>query len=82
MLLTGRSASGPPKDYTDESDPHVRLSFLEEIERAWWYQYKVQYFDSLIPTRKCLENKRNITPGDVVLIQYASKTAPGTYRLV
>ena len=21
---------------------------MEELEAAWWYQYKVQYFDSLI----------------------------------
>ena len=46
-----------------------------------WYQYKVQYFQSLIPTRKWIDEKRNISSGDVVLIEYKSKSAPGTYRL-
>ena len=81
MLVTGRSASGPPIDYVDEDDPKLRLTFLQELERAWWYQYKVQYFDSLVPTRKWSEVKRNICVGDVVLIEYKSKSMPGTYRL-
>ena len=81
MLVTGRSASGPPKDSLDEEDPRLRLSFIEELEKAWWYQYKVQYFHSLIPTRKWAEAKRNVAVGDVVLIEYKSKTVPGTYRL-
>ena len=81
MLITGRSASGPPKDFVDEEDPKIRLSFLDELERSWWYQYKVQYFHSLVPTRKWMEAKRNVAVDDVVLIEYASKSAPGTYRL-
>ena len=81
MLITGRSASGPPQDSTDEEDPKLRYSFIEELERAWWFQYKVQYFHSLMPTRKWVEQKRNVHVGDVVLIEYKSKTAPGTYRL-
>ena len=81
MLLTGRNATGPPAEYTEVDDPHLRKSFIEELEAAWWYQYKVQCFDSLIPTRKWLEARRNMEVGDVVLIQYSSKSAPGTYRL-
>ena len=81
MLITGRSASGPPKDYVDEVDPQLRASYIDELESAWWYQYKVQHFHSLVPTRKWVERKRNVTPGDVVLIEYKSKSAPGTYRL-
>ena len=81
MLVTGRSASGPPKGLADEEDPHIRHSFIDELERTWWYQYKVQYFQSLVPTRKWTETQRNVAVGDVVLIEYASKSAPGTYRL-
>ena len=81
MLLTWRNASGPPQDYIDVEEPWTRHSFIQELEAAWWYQYKVQYFDSLIPTRKWIDEKRNITVDDVVLIKYASKSAPGTYRL-
>ena len=35
----------------------------------------------MIPTRKWIDEKRNITVDDVVLIKYASKSAPGTYSL-
>ena len=82
MLIMGRSSSQPPMEGVhDVEDPHVRMSFIDEIERAWWYQYKVQHFHSLMPTRKWMEQKRNIMVGDVVLIEYSSKSLPGTYRL-
>ena len=81
MLITGRTDSGPPKDSVYNDDPEMRYSYIQELERAWWFQYKVQYFHSLIPTRKWIEMKRNIAPKDIVLIEYKSKSAPGTYRL-
>ena len=43
MLLTWRNASGPPRDYVDVEEPQARHSFIQELEAAWWYQYKVQY---------------------------------------
>ena len=82
MLITGRNCSSPPvSDEIVDADPRVRKSFIEDLEASWWYQYKVQCFQSLVPTRKWLEAKRNLASGDVVLIQYSSKTVPGTYRL-
>ena len=82
MLITGRSGSYPPVECEDSSDiPMERLSYIEELERSWWYQYKVQYFTSLIPTQKWLKAKRNMCPGDIVLIEYKSKSFPGSYRL-
>ena len=83
MLVTGRNSAGPPQEYVHDfdADPRVRKSYLEDLEYAWWYQYKVQCFNSLIPTRKWNIVKRNICVGDVVLIQYSSKSSPGTYRL-
>ena len=83
MLVTGRSCGRAPvtKDYAPDDLPEERLSYIEELERAWWYQYKVQYFASLVPTQKWLEAQRNMQPGDVVLIEYKHKSFPGTYRL-
>ena len=81
MLLTGRNRNNDDTTYAEEESPHIRKSYLEELEAAWWYQYKVQCFESLLPTRKWLEAKRSLHIGDVVLIQYTSKTVPGTYRL-
>ena len=34
-----------------------------------------------MPTRKWTEAQRNMHVGDVVLIEYKSKSLPGTYRL-
>ena len=81
MLITGRNNSSPPSniEIIDE-DPHVRKRFIDDLEASWWYQFKNQCFHSLLPTRKWIEAKRNLAPGDVVLVQYASKTVPGTYR--
>ena len=42
MLITGRSGSLPPIERENgEELPAERLSFIEELERCWWYQYKV-----------------------------------------
>ena len=54
---------------------------MEELERAWWYQYKVQYFTSLVPTQKWLKAVRSMCVGDIVLIEYKNKSFPGSYRL-
>lgn len=82
MLLTGRSQNGPPaKSDSYEETFHERLSFIKELEDVWWNQFKVQHFSSLVPTRKWLMQKRNMKVGDVVLIQYKTKSFPGTYRL-
>ena len=82
MLITGRNTSSPSSniEIIDE-DPQVRKRFIDDLEASWWYQFKNQCFHSLLPTRKWIEAKRNLAPGDVVLVQYASKTAPGTNLL-
>ena len=83
MLVTGRAGGRAPvlQDTGDVDLPEERLSYIEELERAWWYQYKVQYFTSLVPRQKWLESHRDMQPGDVVLIEYKHKSFPGTYRL-
>ena len=84
MLLTGRSGNRAPVERAyvdDEGLSDDRLSFVEELERSWWYQYKVQYFTSLVPTQKWLKAGRNMCVDDIVLIEYKSKSFPGSYRL-
>ena len=61
--------------------PEERLSYIEELECTWCYQYKVKYFRSLIPHQKWIGTKRNMCIGDIVLIEYKCKSFPGTYRL-
>ena len=83
MLITGQNHCSLPlmEDDCYDADPRVRSSFIKDLETAWWDQYKVQCFGSLVPTRKWIEAQRNLSPGDIVLIQYASRSSPGTYRL-
>ena len=82
MLLTGRSGINlPSREYSDEKSPLKRLIYKEELELTWWNKWKVQCFDSLIPSKKWQEEKRNMKVGDVVLIKYESKSKAGVYRL-
>ena len=82
MLLLGRSDDTlPPKQYIDSDKPLARLEYVSELENVWWNQYKIQEFSSLVPTQKWKEDRRNTKEGDIVLIQYSSKSKAGEYRL-
>ena len=83
MLLTGRSGSTFPlvRDVDNDELPQDRLKFVEKLALARWYQCKVQYFASLIPIQKWINTSWNMSVDDFVLIEYKSKSAPGTYRL-
>ena len=82
MLLTARSGVDlPMREYIDEKSPARRLAYKAELERAWWQQWKVQCFDSLLPTKAWTQEKRGVKKGDVVLISYTDKSKTGTFRL-
>ena len=82
MLLTARTGIDlPRREYTDEKSPAKRLVYREELERAWWQQWKVQCFDSLIPTKTWTQETRGVKVGDVVLTRYTDKSKTGTFKL-
>ena len=82
MMLLGRCNSQiPSRDYDCTGSPMVRLEYVQKVISEWWEQFKIQNFTSLIPTQKWQLQKRNMRVDDVVLIQYTSKSSPGTYRL-
>ena len=82
MMLTGRANSEVPiRDYETSSNPLIRLEYVQSVVQEWWDQFKVQNFTSLIPTQRWQKERRNICVGDIVLVQYTSKSFPGTYRL-
>ena len=82
MLLTARTGIDlPGKEYMDDDKPGVRLAYRQELEHAWWEQWKIQCFDSLLPTKSWTEEKRGVKPGDVVLINYTDKSKTGTWKL-
>ena len=82
MLLTARSGVDlPMREYRDEKSATKRLAYKEELEDAWWQQWKIQCFDSLIPTKTWTKEMRGVKVGDVVLICYNDKSKTGTYKL-
>ena len=82
MLLTGRTGVDlPMREYNDADNPARRLAFKQELESAWWERWKVQCFDSLLPTKSWTVQKRGVKQGDVVLISYSEKSKSGTFRL-
>ena len=82
MLLTGRTGVDlPMRDYSVDDTPGRRLAYRQELEEAWWQQWKIQCFDSLLPTKSWTEESRGVKVGDIVLISYADKSKTGTYRV-
>ena len=82
MLLTARTGVDlPVREYNDDCNPARRLAFKQELESAWWERWKVQCFDSLLPTKSWTVQKRGVKQGDVVLISYSEKSKSGTFRL-
>ena len=82
MLLTATTGVDlPVREYSDDCNPARRLAFKQELESAWWERWKVQCFDSLLPTKSWTVQKRGVKQGDVVLISYSEKSKSGTFRL-
>ena len=82
MMLTGRANTAiPVRDYDCSSNPLIRLDYVQKVVEEWWNQFKVQNFSSLVPTQRWQKERRNMRVGDVVLVEYSSKSSPGTYRL-
>ena len=82
MMLLGRTGKKQVmREYEDTSKVTERIAYVCEIERAWFNQWRVQAFTSLIPTQKWVETKRNMVEGDVVLIHYTSVVKAGTFRI-
>ena len=82
MMLTGRSNSEIPiRNYDRSENLLVRLEYVQRVVSEWWEQFKIQNFSSLVPTQRWQLERRNMKVGDIVLVQYESKSSPGTYRL-
>ena len=82
MLLTARTGVDLPlREYDDEDSPGRRLAYKQQLESDWWVQWKVQCFDSLLPTQAWHTEKRGVKVGDVVLISYSDQSKTGTFKL-
>lgn len=69
-LLLGRaSAKVPGGNLVVEESHQGRLDFIDRIVNGFWKKWQRDYFPTLLVRQKWHVNKRNVQPGDVVLIQ-------------
>ena len=74
MMLTGRANTAIPiRDYNCDSNPLIRLDYVQRVVSEWWEQFKIQNFSRLLPTQWWQQERRNIRVGHIVLVEYSSK---------
>ena len=80
-LLLGRSTVKAPAGTFDEScSSKKRFSFIENLTQTYWKRWQVNYFPSLILQQKWHVEQRNVSVGDIVLVQ-DSNTLRGQWKL-
>ena len=68
-LLLGRTGIKVPSGLWDESDnPRQSFEFMQRIVNSFWKRWQRDYFPSLIVRQKWHTQRRNLRPGDIVLI--------------
>ena len=84
QILLGKTSTSPDPDQKYTNDKITdRLSYIEEVERAWWGMWFRQVFSDLLPhhDQKSSLKRDNIQVGDVCLVYYDSKIGKGDFRL-
>ena len=80
-LLLGRSTpripSGP---FMDKASPRNRFEFIQQLTNYFWKKWTRDFFPSLIIRQKWHTAHRNVTKGDIVLLQ-DSNLVRGQWRL-
>ena len=72
-LLLGRASNKVPAGSWSTSDnTQKRLNFIQNIVDTFWRKWQRDYFPTLIVRQKWHTSKRNLQPGDIVLIQDAN----------
>lgn len=70
-LLLGRTNNKTPTGtmMQEQYDSKSRLKFMSEIVNSFWRKWQRDYFPTLIVRQKWHVDKRNVCPGDIVLLQ-------------
>ncbi len=69
-LILGRtSIKVPSGTWTNTVDPKPRLKFIQNIVSNFWRRWQRDYFPTLVVRQKWHVSKRNVVPGDTVLLQ-------------
>ena len=70
QLLLGRSSIKAPVAKFDSSlNPRKRFQFIENLTQEYWKRWQIHYFPSSILQQKWHVEARNLSEGDVVLVQ-------------
>ena len=77
QLLLGRSGeSCPPLDYEEEDGRYTRrLAYVSSVYNSWWKQWIRQVLPTLVPIRRWRKARKNLSVGDIVLIEYPNPLA-------
>ncbi|XP_045119659.1 uncharacterized protein LOC123509433 [Portunus trituberculatus] len=70
-LLLGRTNNSAPAGtmMQEPQSSKCRLMFMDEIVNSFWRKWHRDYFPTLIVRQKWHVDKRNVKPGDIVLLQ-------------
>ena len=81
QLLLGRSSIEVPDIEYDETNKFsARLSYVEQIHRAWWDRWIQDVLPTLVPCKRWKEIKKNLKVNDIVLMKYTGNLKDD-YRL-
>ena len=80
-LILGRASSRVPPGHMDiTAGPGQRLQFMNRIIEGFWRKWQRDYFPTLLVRQKWHVQRRNVKPGDIVLVQ-DSNTLRGMWKL-
>ena len=57
-----------------------RMRMVEVTFAKWWRMWYDQVWESLLPLKKWKEAKKNLAPGDLVMLKYSNKYSSPQYR--
>ena len=72
QLLLGRTEeAAPPLDYKEENGKFTRrLAYVSAVYDTWWSRWIRQVLPTLVPIRRWRKAKKNLSVGDVVMVEY------------
>lgn len=80
-LILGRTSINVPSGtWTNTINPKPRLEFIQNIVSNFWRRWQRDYFPTLVVRQKWHVSKRNVVPGDIVLLQ-DSNAIVGKWKL-
>lgn len=79
-LLLGRASNKVPGGIWKDTPNTRRLHFRERIVSSFWKRLQWDYFSTLIVRQKWYSERRNMQPGDIVLVQ-DSNTVRGNWNM-